>query len=110
MLPTDAPPGSLIPDAFRKDGLSMPRALVVSESGPLRNGLLATGRFLTVSARSALHFTAERLSDKALPINLKVDPQPVGIMRLRARTVSPVADLFISHAPEVAKPLLAKAN
>jgi DNA-binding transcriptional LysR family regulator len=106
MLPVDGPPGSLVLEAFKNAGLSMPRALVVSESGPLRNGLLATGRFLAVSARSALHFTAERLSHKVLPVRLEVDSQPVAILRLKHRTVSPVSDLFIRHAREVAKPLV----
>ena len=36
-------------------------------------------------------------------------PLPVGIMTLKNRTISPVAQLFIDCAREVAKPL-AKSN
>jgi DNA-binding transcriptional LysR family regulator len=105
MLPTDGPPGSLVLKAFQNVGLSMPRAIVVSESGPLRNGLLATGRFLTIAAGSALHFAAKRLDLKVLPVDLGLEPQPVGVMSLKSRTLSPLCDLFIRYAREIAKPM-----
>jgi DNA-binding transcriptional LysR family regulator len=103
LLPDDHPAATLLADAFRKCGLALPRRIVVSESGPLRNGLLATGRFLTVAARSALYFTAKRLAIKALPVVLPTRPDPVGVMRLRNRTIPAVAQSFIDHARSVAK-------
>jgi DNA-binding transcriptional LysR family regulator len=106
MLPPETPPGSHVVEAFRRAGVREPRAIVVSESGPLRNALIATGRYLTISARSALHFTAERLAHKVLPINLGIEPQPVGILRLKNRSLSAVADLFLGFAREVARPLV----
>jgi DNA-binding transcriptional LysR family regulator len=105
MLPIENPAASLVFDAFSKRGLPMPRRVVVSESGPLRSSLLATGRFLTVAARSALHFTAKRLSLTVLPVRFPIDSQPVALVSLRNRTVSPVAQLFVEFAREMAKPL-----
>jgi DNA-binding transcriptional LysR family regulator len=103
MLPTQNPAEALLIEAFAKSGLPMPRAVVVSESGPLRNFLLATGRFLTVAAGSALHFTGRRLSLKILPIKLPVEPRPVDLIVLKNRTMAPVAQLFIEHARTAAK-------
>jgi hypothetical protein len=42
---------------------------------------------------------------KVLPIELPARPGPVGIITLKKRTLSPLAQLFIEHAREVAKPL-----
>jgi hypothetical protein len=55
--------------------------------------------------RSLLHFSAERHFVKALPVKLPAFPRPVGIITLKNRTVSPVTQLFIDAAREVAKPL-----
>ena len=40
-----------------------------------------------------------------LPIELSLAREPIGIVTLKNRTLSPVAKLFIEHAREVAKPL-----
>ena len=49
--------------------------------------------------------SGKRLSLKALPVEFCIRPGPVGIVTLKDRTVSPVAQLFIDHAREIAKPL-----
>jgi len=76
---------------------------VVSDSIPLRNSLLATGRFLTVFARSTLHFTAKHLSLKVLPVKFPIESRPIVIVTLKNRTMVPVAQLFIEHARAVAE-------
>ena len=103
MLPAESVAGPLIVDAFRECGLPMPRTAVVSDSIPLRNSLLATGRFLTVFARSTLHFTAKHLSLKVLPVKFPIESRPIVIVTLKNRTMVPVAQLFIEHARAVAK-------
>jgi DNA-binding transcriptional LysR family regulator len=69
----------------------------------MRLHLLETGRFLTILHDSVLRFNAKRWSLKALPIDLRIRPMPIAIFSLKNRTLSPVVQLFIDHAHEVAK-------
>jgi DNA-binding transcriptional LysR family regulator len=77
---------------------------MVSFSLPLHYHLLATGRFVTMLPVSMLHF-GKHLSLKLLPVDLRGDPYATGIITLKNRTLSPLAQLFITCAREVAKPL-----
>jgi DNA-binding transcriptional LysR family regulator len=97
--------GSRVSEAFRARGLDPPRRTVTSSSIQLITALLATGRFLAVLSLSALRLSGKRLGLKPLPADLSVRGAPVGIVTLRNRTLSPVSQLFIEHAREVAKPL-----
>ena len=97
--------GSLIAEAFHASGLEVPRATVLTLSLLIRNGLLASGRYLTMLPGSMLRFGANYLPLKVLPIELPIRPQPVGIVTLRNRTLNPVAQLFLDCAREVARPL-----
>ena len=99
--------GTAVTKAFRASGLELPRATVVTLPGEVRTKLLTTGRFLTIFPASALVFSAERPKLKVLPVRLPLGRLPVGIMTLKGRTLSPVAQLFADTAREVAK-LLAK--
>src|SRR5262245_54766851 len=91
--------------AFRASGLDYPRATLVTSSPEMRLDLVATGRFLTITAS---RFRARRSQLKVLPVELPMARMPVGIVTLKNRTLSPVARLFIEHAREVAKPLAKK--
>ena len=71
----------------------------------MRISLLATGRFLTIFPASVLRFPTKRPEIKVLPVELPIARVPIGIVTLKNRTLSPVAQLFIEHAREVAKPL-----
>ena len=53
--------------------------------------------------RSMLHFGADQLRVKILPVKLPVAPWPVEVITLKNRMLSPTANLFISCAREVAK-------
>jgi DNA-binding transcriptional LysR family regulator len=68
--------------------------------------LAATGCFLTIISASALRFPARHPEVKELPVELPTGRVPVGIVSLKNRTLSPVAQLFIQQAREVAKPLV----
>jgi DNA-binding transcriptional LysR family regulator len=92
-----------IADRFRSGGLALPNVRVVSSSMPLRNLLLATGRYISVLPRSMLHFGAEQLRVKILPVKLPEMSQPVEILTLKNRMPSPAANLFIECAREIAK-------
>ena len=71
----------------------------------IRNGLLASGRYLTILPGSMLHFGASYLPLKVLPIDLPIKPQPVGIVTLSNRTLNPVAQLFLDCTRALARPL-----
>jgi DNA-binding transcriptional LysR family regulator len=88
--------------AFRTSGLDCPRATLVTSSPEMRIDLVATGRFLTITAS---RFRSRRPQLKVLPVELPMAPMAVGIVTLKNRRLSPVAKLFIQHAREVAKSL-----
>ena len=79
----------------------------------LKAGLSAPAVLLVIAAIVAARFAlrplvlaaAKRFGLKALPIKLLVPPLPVGAVTLKNRTLSPLAQLFLKGAREVAKPL-----
>jgi DNA-binding transcriptional LysR family regulator len=95
----------MIKEAFETRGLKPPAERVSAASIPLRNYLLATGRFLTVLPNSVLHYNAKQWSLKALPIDLGTKPPSIAVLTLKDRTLSPVAQLFIEHVREAAQPI-----
>jgi DNA-binding transcriptional LysR family regulator len=98
--------GSLMTDAFRASGLAMPRIAVTTTNAHLLFQLLESGRFVGHFGDGLLHFCANRFALKKLPIELPIQPFAVAIIALKNRTISPVAQLFIDCAREVAKPLV----
>jgi DNA-binding transcriptional LysR family regulator len=96
--------GPLYLEAFRASELDYPRTTVFTVDPEVRIRLLVTGRFLTIVPRSALRFS-KRQGIKVLPVELKHARLPIGIVTLKNRTLSPVAQLFIENAREVANPL-----
>jgi DNA-binding transcriptional LysR family regulator len=102
LAPPEIVEGSPVVEAFRAMGLTIPQAKVIGLSLPLRNGLLATGRFLTVVPGSVLRFGAERTLLKALPVDMPSWRLPVAIITLKNRTLSPLAQLFLGCAREIA--------
>jgi DNA-binding transcriptional LysR family regulator len=91
-------------EVFRASGLNYPSTSVFAAPPGLRLNLLATGRFLTIVPISVLRLS-KRPGIKVLPVKLQYASVPVGIITLKNRTLSPVAQLFIDEAREVAKPL-----
>jgi DNA-binding transcriptional LysR family regulator len=98
-------PGAPVVDAFRALGLEVPRARILSASLNLGNSLMPTGRFLTMVPGSVLRFGPKHMFRNVLPVEFPRSPLPVAIITLKNRTLSPVAQLFIDCAREVAKPL-----
>jgi DNA-binding transcriptional LysR family regulator len=90
-------------EVFRASGLEHPRIAVFATQPGARLNLVATGRFLTMQA-SVLRFSKSP-KVTVLPVKLQHARAPVGIISLKNRTLSPVAQLFIETAREVAKPL-----
>jgi DNA-binding transcriptional LysR family regulator len=96
--------GSVFTKFFRACGLDYPRAAVIAFPHDVRTAILATGRFLTIFHASTLKFPRKLPELKALPITLPNPDVQMGIVTLNNRTLSPVAQLFIEHARELAKP------
>jgi DNA-binding transcriptional LysR family regulator len=107
--PPESLGGSHFEQAFRAKGLDYPpRSTVVALSTQLHASLVATGRYLGILPGAMLRFGGKRLSLKVLPVDVPIQPKlrPVGIITIKNRTLSPVAQLFIDCAREVAKPLV----
>jgi DNA-binding transcriptional LysR family regulator len=103
--PFETRAGSPVVEAFNSIGLQLPQALIVSTSLHLRNSLLATGRFLTVLPGSVLRFVPKESGLKVLSVRLPRSTLPIAIVTLKNRTLSPIGQLFIDHARDLAKPL-----
>jgi DNA-binding transcriptional LysR family regulator len=97
--------GRLLDSIFEKYGLPSPSAAVVSNSVHLQQELLVSGNFLTFVPRSVLQLGAKRASIRILPIKVTVPNAPVGLAKLKDRTISPTAELFMKAAREVVKKL-----
>jgi DNA-binding transcriptional LysR family regulator len=96
---------SLIVAAFRARGLEPPRATVSSDAPRMRVQLAASGRFLAAIPSHVLRFPAKHSSIKLLPVELSTTQQQIGIITLKNRTLSPLAQLLIDCARELAKPV-----
>jgi DNA-binding transcriptional LysR family regulator len=108
LSPRDTFAGARALEAFNAMGLDAPRLTVESTTSiQLFVSLLATGRFLSMLSGSTLKLSGKRLGVKALPVDLPIEPGPVGIVTLKNRTLGPVAELFVAAARDVAKPLAA---
>jgi DNA-binding transcriptional LysR family regulator len=101
-FPTNSVVNSHIQEGFRAHGLELPKPSITSFSVQVRLHLLETGRFLTILHDSVLWFNAKHRSLKVLPIDLPIRPMPIAIFSLKNRTVSPVVQLFIDQAHEIA--------
>src|SRR6266550_5671179 len=97
--------GSIATEAFRAYGLDYPRTTVVTDSPEVRISLLATGRFVTIFPASVVRFPTMRSEIKVLPVKLQMAHVQNVIVTLKNRALSPVVQLFIDCAREVAKPL-----
>jgi DNA-binding transcriptional LysR family regulator len=79
---------------------------MVTAAGVARIALVAKGHFLSMASESVLRFGGWERSIKVLPIDLAANGGVVGIFTLKNRTLTPVAQLFIDCAREVATPVV----
>jgi DNA-binding transcriptional LysR family regulator len=106
--PPESAIGLVAMEAFRLGGIDFPRITVVAVPPDTRMSLLATGRFLTIFPTSVLRFSANRPEIKVLPVELSIAPVPTGMITLKNRTLSHVAQLFMMTAREMSKRLSKK--
>jgi DNA-binding transcriptional LysR family regulator len=105
LYPFDSFFGSVVAEAFRANGHEPPRLTVASLSFNAQIELLATGRFLTVLPSFMLRVPSPNLPLKALPVALPNARMPIGIITLKNRTLTPLAQRFIDTVRAFAKPL-----
>ena len=108
--PYDSVLGSIVLEAFRAGDLEPPRTTVATLSLSMRNSLLATGRFLSAHPSFALKFFGNYPAIKALPIELPTTRQATGLVTLKRRALSPLADIFINCTREVVKSIVARTH
>ena len=70
----------------------------------MRTRLAANGRFLAVVPAHIMRFPGKHLSLKVVPVDLSTTRRQIGIITVKNRTLSPLAQLFIDCAHEIAKP------
>jgi DNA-binding transcriptional LysR family regulator len=96
---------TLIVEAFEACGVKAPSATVYAEAFSMRIRLAATGQFLAFVPESLLRFSALQSAVQKLPIALPTTRRPVGVLTIRNRTLSPLAQLFVDCARDQAKVL-----
>jgi DNA-binding transcriptional LysR family regulator len=98
--------GAAIADAFATVGFK-PRIAIASSPSPyLVARMLENGRLLGLMTDTHLRFfLAKRFAVRKLPIELPRKPWSVAIIRLKHRTISPAAQLFIDCASAIGKQL-----
>jgi DNA-binding transcriptional LysR family regulator len=105
------PPASIIglamTEAFQASGLELPRAQVVTFSVPLCYQLLSRGRLLAMLPVSMARL-GQGLPLKILNVAFPAIPRPTGIITLKKRTLSPLAQLFVRTLQSVASLLVKK--
>lgn len=104
---TWSPPGTvvhkLVAEAFRACGLDPPSASVYTDAVNVRIRLAVTRGFLTVVPASMLSFPDKHESLRRVPVELPTTRRQMGIITLKNRTISPLAQLFIESARDIAR-------
>jgi len=107
--PYDSAPGRLIFELFHACDLEPPVPSMTTLSIQLTTALVASGRFVGLLPLSVANFSAGRKMLKKLPVSLPAMHVSTNIITVKNRTMSPLAELFIACAREVAKPLANQA-
>ena len=102
-LPADSLFGGMVVEVFRAHGYEPPRPTVVTHSEYLKNDFLAKGRFLTLLPGFMLKVPGWQPRLKALPIALPHTRKPIGLITLKGRMLTPLAQMFIENVRTVAK-------
>ena len=108
LTPSDCWTNMVLAEAFEAHGLGPPRVSLTTYSLPLRTNLVATGRFLTVFPTFAMPRDASRHALKVLPVELPHCAWPFGVVMLKNRMLSPVAERFLEHVRGFTRVLAAR--
>lgn len=90
--------GRSMEQAFRASGLDLPRIMVVASSMQLLRRLIMENGFLALFPSSVVRSVQDIC---VLPVKISARWQPIGILTVRHRMLSPLAKLFIECAHQV---------
>lgn len=110
LLPPHSYFGSLQAAVFRASGLEPPQITVATAAYHLRLELLSNNRLLTILPGFSIVLPRSRRDLVALPVKLQVAHDPVCIITLKNRSLSPAAQMFIECVREITKPLAKNAS
>jgi DNA-binding transcriptional LysR family regulator len=106
LAPRDSVPGRITAEIFNTSGLEVPRAGMITLSIHLDIALVASGRFIGMLPASVVRFNPGQSALKILPVKLPMyQPATVGVVTVRNRTISTLAQSFIDYARKVTVPL-----
>jgi DNA-binding transcriptional LysR family regulator len=90
--------GRSMEHAFRVNGLGLPRIMVVASSMQLLRSLVMENEFLALFPSSVVRSAQDV---RVLPVNVGARWQPIGILTVKHRMLSPLAKLFMECAHQV---------
>jgi DNA-binding transcriptional LysR family regulator len=100
--PRGTPIDTYLTQGFRAAGFEPPRMRVATFSLPLHEQLLASGTFVTALPGSMVRF-GRQLPFKVLPIEFPAAGRPIGVVTLKNRMASPLAEVFLNCARDLAR-------
>jgi len=95
---------SLVVEAFHANGLEPPRPAIYTHAINLRISLAATGPFLAVVSAGTVGMPRKYPSIRKLAIDLPTTHRGFYVLTLKKRMLSPLAQLFLDCAREIARP------
>ena len=98
--------GGLIQNAFAAHGLKVPRTTVSTPSTYALNVLVANGPFLTILPGATLRFPEKQPLLTAIAVDMRSTRNPMCLISLKERSLSPAAKLFAEQASTVAKAMV----
>jgi DNA-binding transcriptional LysR family regulator len=103
VLPARGTPyDAYLAQGFRAAGLEPPPIRVATFYLPLLEELVASGRFVTALPSSMVRFR-HQLPLKVVPVEFPVPSRSIGALTLKHRMVSPLAEIFLDCARDLAK-------
>jgi molybdate transport repressor ModE-like protein len=110
LMPTQAAVAGVVHNVFTASGLPVPKAAVYTMSIHVRYAMLASGNFITTMPASSLRVSPFRNLMTVLPVNLPGCPGPVGLIKVKGHTLSPIAELFAEAARAVSREVMSAAD
>jgi DNA-binding transcriptional LysR family regulator len=99
--PYDSVPGRRIAEVFRTNNVEPPRPSMITLSGHLTSALVSSGHYLGLLPWSLV--TDNRMGLKPLTVKYQTQWISVGLITIKNRTLSPLADRFIACVRDIGR-------
>lgn len=110
MMPPHAAVASVMQSVFVAADLPMPKAAVYTMSIHVRYSMLASGKCISMLPASSLRASPFRNLVAVLPVRLPGAPGPVGLIKVKGHTLSPIAELFAEATRVVSREVMGAAS